>query len=116
MFNDNEIFFWETKQNGLIYPKVTFGFICKVFIGHEKQGVALMPKGTSLEGSVMLLHIVDDVANQPLLSADTVLPMQIGRDLQFYASFRKIWLRLGVGRIAKPAFFNNSSDSALACR
>ena len=73
-----------------------------------------MPKGAGLEGLIVLLHIVDDIADQPFLGTDSVFPTQIGRDLQFYASLREVWLRLGVGRVAKPALFDNSSDSTFS--
>ena len=114
MLNDSKILFRETKQNRLIYPKITLGLVCKVLIGHEKHGVAFMPKGAGLEGLIVLLHIVDDIADQPFLGTDPVFPTQIGRDLQFYASLREVWLRLGVGRVAKPALFDNSSDSTFS--
>lgn len=42
MLNDSKILFRETKQNRLIYPKITLGLVCKVLIGHEKHGVAFM--------------------------------------------------------------------------
>lgn len=74
MLNDGQVLFRETKQNGLIYPKITLGPICKVLIGHEKHGVAFMPKGTGLEGLIVLLHIVDNIADQPFLGTDPVFP------------------------------------------
>ena len=114
VLNDSKILVWEAKQNRLVYPKITLGLVCKMLIGHEKHGVAFMPKGTGLEGLIVLLHIVDDIADQPFLGTDPVFPTQIGRDLQFYASLREVWLRLGVGRVAKPALFDNSSDSTFS--
>ena len=67
-----------------------------------------------MEGLIVLLHIVDDIADQPLLGTDPVFPTHIGRDFQFYASLREVRLRLGVGRVAKPALFDNSSDSTFS--
>ena len=63
VLNDSKILVWETKQNRLVYPKITLGLVCKVLIGHEKHGITFMPKGTGLEGLIVLLHIVDDIAD-----------------------------------------------------
>lgn len=97
VLNDSKILVWETKQNRLVYPKITLGLVCKMLIGHEKHGITFMPKGTGLEGLIVLLHIVDDIADQPFLGTDPVFSTQVGCDLQFYASLREVWLGLRVG-------------------
>ena len=115
VFDDHEVFFRKTEQDCLIDAEVTLRNIFAVFVGHQQHRIAFVPKRTRLKGAVVFLHVVDDIAHQPLFGADPVLAVDIGRNFELYACLGKIGLGFGVGRIPEPALFDDSADGALAC-
>ena len=114
VFDDHEVFFRKTEQDCLIDAEVTLRNIFAVFVGHQQHRIAFVPKRTRLKGAVVFLHVVDDIAHQPLFGTDPVLTVNIRRDFEFYARLGKIGLGFGVGRIPEPTLLDDGADGALA--
>ena len=64
----------------------------------------------------MLGHIVDEIADQPLLGPDALVRMQVGGHFQLHPRLREVRLGVGVGPVAEPALLDDRPHRALPRR
>ena len=114
MLNNDQILCWESEQYRFTNSEISFVDAEYVFVKHEDHRIAFLPKTACIKGFPVLLHVVDDIADQSLFGTESLTGLYIRRYFQLNPKFGKISLGFAVKVITVPRLLDDAAYRTFA--